>query len=84
MADLETHTWHAGKSTILGENLNRKTQTQPFVDKRDGYYKVSEIKMTLELVPFEKWGPAQIKKRAGDLAKRILAKWRQVKPNVLL
>lgn len=73
---LEPFIWHIGNLTILGEALNRKAQNKTFTDKKEQFYKDSEIKMTQELLAFETWDPVTIKKRASDLAKRIIQLWR--------
>jgi hypothetical protein len=74
--DLEPFTWHIGNLTILGVRLNRKAQNKSFGDKKSQHYANSEIKMTQELLAYSQWDPASVKKRAADMAKRIVQLWR--------
>lgn len=74
--ELEPYTWHIGNLTILGEGLNRKAQNKSFDDKKSQHYNSSEIKMTQEILSYSTWDPAAVKKRASELAKRIVQLWR--------
>jgi hypothetical protein len=74
-AELEPLIWHLGNLTILGEKINRQAQNKSFSDKTTLHYKSSEIEMAKELLTFSTWDEIAIRKRAAELAKRIVKTW---------
>lgn len=74
--ELQPFTWNIGNLTILGNKLNRKAQNMSFEDKKSQHYSGSEIKMTQDLIDYALWDAAAVKKRASELAKKIVQLWR--------
>ena len=73
------HTYHGrllnriGNLTLLSRGLNIGNDS--FNIKKEKYYKQSNVKLTKELMPYEKWRKAEIEDRQKKLAKLAVSVW---------
>ena len=64
-----------GNLTLLDQKLNIQAQRKPFIEKRDGQYTKSNVKITRELEAFSSWSADLINSRTEWLAEMFDILW---------
>ncbi|WP_324672731.1 DUF262 domain-containing HNH endonuclease family protein [Hymenobacter sp. GOD-10R] len=71
ISELKPYTYHFGNLTVLQAKLNDAAANSSFKNKRDNYYKKSEIIISKSIVNYTEWTKDAILQRAQELGQLL-------------